>query len=43
MDKQVLVILPHGGMEWVRLSDIDAEPERFVQLSEEETVFHALW
>jgi len=25
------------------LSDIDAEPERFVQLSEEETVFHALW
>ena len=41
MDTQVLVVRSHGVMEWVALSVVDDEPERFVQVSE--IVFHALW
>jgi hypothetical protein len=41
MDTQVLVLRAHGVMEWVSLSVIDDEPERYVEVRE--NVFHALW
>jgi hypothetical protein len=41
MDNVVLVVRAHGVLEWVDVSVVDSEPERFVQVSD--VVFHALW
>ena len=41
MDNYVLVMRAHGVTEWVSLSVIDDEPERYVEVRE--NVFHALW
>lgn len=43
MDTEVLIVMPHGVMRWSWLSEIQAEPERFVQSGDSDIVFYEIY